>query len=138
MISETYIKRNSFLHRFDPRIKLLFLLFLSIYFILPLSCVKYYAVIIFILLTGIVAIGFKEIIKPIKAIFPLLLMIILFTPPFYPNGKVYMMVFDYPFITDNGLHEAFYLIARFSGLTLLFYLFLKTTKIEDLTFLKVF
>ncbi|MCL2481783.1 MAG: energy-coupling factor transporter transmembrane protein EcfT, partial [Spirochaetaceae bacterium] len=72
-------------------------------------------------------------IKPIKAIFPLLLMITIFTPPFYPGGKVYMMVFDYPFITDKGLYEAFYLIARFSGLTFLFYLFLKTTKIEDLT-----
>ncbi|MCL2480441.1 MAG: energy-coupling factor transporter transmembrane protein EcfT [Spirochaetaceae bacterium] len=133
MISETYIKRNSFLHRFDPRIKLFFLLFLSIYFFLPLSCIKYYAVIVFVFLTGIFAVGFKEIIKPIKAVFPLLLMIVLFTPPFYPDGKVFIMIFDYPFITEKGLYEAFYLIARFFGLTLLFYLFLKTTRIEDLT-----
>ena len=133
MLSETYIKRNSFLHRFDPRIKLFFLLIFSIYFFLPLSCLKYYSAISFIILAGIFSIGFTGIIKPIKSIFPLLIMIILFTPPFYTDGKIYIMFFNYPVVTDKGLYEAFFIIGRFSGLTLLFYLFLKTTRIEDLT-----
>ena len=133
MLSETYLKRNSFFHSVDPRIKLFFLLFFLIFFFLPLTCIKYYSVIFFIFLSGIFSIGLKEIIKPIKTIFPLLLMIILLTPPFYPDGKVYIMVFDYPFVTDKGLYQALYLIGRFSGLTLLFYLFSKTTRIEDFT-----
>ena len=133
MLSETYLKKDSFLHRFDPRIKLFFLLFLSIFFFLRLPGIKYCSVIFLVLLTGITAIGFKEIIKPIKTIFPLLFMIILFTPLFYPDGKIYLMFFNYPFLTEKGLYEAFSLIGRFSGLTLIFYLFLKTTKIEDFT-----
>jgi len=133
MLSETYLKKDSFLHRFDPRIKLFFLVFLSAYFLLPLSCINYYALIFLVFFAGIFAIGLKETIKPLKAIFPLLFMIILFTPPFFPGGKVYIMLFDHPYVTDKGLYEAFYLIGRFFGLTLLFYLFLKTTKVEDLT-----
>ena len=133
MLAETYIKKNTFLHRLDPRIKLLFLLVLSVYFFLPLTCVKYYSVIAFVLFVGIFSIGFKRIIKPIKAIFPLLVMIILFTPLFYPDGKIYIMLFNYPIVTDKGLYEAFYIIGRFFGLTLLFYLFIKTTRIEDVT-----
>jgi len=133
MLSETYLKKDSFLHRLDPRVKLFFLLFFSVYFFLPLSCVKYYSVISFIFLAGIFSVGFKRMITPVKAIFPLLVMMILLTPPFYPDGKIYLMIFERPFVTDKGLYEAFYIIARFSGLTLLFYLFLRTTKIEDFT-----
>ena len=133
MLSETYLKKDSFLHRFDPRIKIFFLLFFSIYFFLPLSCFKYYSVISLVFFTGIFTIGFKRIIAPLKLISPLLLIILLLTPPFYPDGEVYIMLFDRPFVTDKGLYEAFYIIGRFSGLTLLFCLFLKTTKIEDFT-----
>ena len=131
MFSETYLKKKSFLHRFDPRIKLFFLLFLSVYFFLPLSCTKYYVVIFLVLLAGIFAVGFKEMIKPFKTILPLLLMILILNPPFYPDGKVYVILFNYPVVTEKGLYEAFHLIGRFSGLTLIFYLFLRITKIED-------
>ncbi len=133
MLSETYLKKNSFLHKTDPRIKLIFLLFLSIFFFLPLNNVKYYSVVFLIFTAGILTIGFKEIIKPLKAIFPLIFMIILLTPPFHPDGKVYIILFNYPLVTDKGIYESFYLIGRFSGLTLLFYLFLRTTKVEDFT-----
>jgi len=133
MLSETYLNKDSFLHRLDPRIKLFFMLFLSLFFFLPLSCIKYYVVTFFLFLLGIFAIGFKETVKPSKTILPLLIMIILLTPPFYPYGKIYITMFNYPFITYKGVYEAFYLIGRFSGLMLLFFLFLRTTKIEDFT-----
>jgi len=133
MLSEIYFKKDSFIHRLDPRVKLFFLLLFSVYFFLPLSCVKYYSVISFIILAGIFSIGFKKVIAPLKTIFPLLVVILLLTPPFYPDGKIYLMFFDRTLVTDKGLYEAFYIIARFSGLTLLFYLFLRTTKMEDFT-----
>jgi energy-coupling factor transport system permease protein len=131
MLSETYLKKDSFLHNLDPRIKIFFLVFFSVFFFLNLSCIKYYTVVFLIFLSGVFAIGFKEIIKPLKTIFPLLLMIAFLTPLFYPDGKVYITAANYPFVTDKGLYEAFYIIGRFSGLTLLFYLFTRTTKIED-------
>ncbi|MCL2294902.1 MAG: energy-coupling factor transporter transmembrane protein EcfT [Spirochaetes bacterium] len=131
MFSDTYLNRDSFIHRLDPRIKLFFLLFFSIFFFLPLILLKYYGVVLLIFLTGIISIGFKEIVKPLKMISPILILIILLTPPFYPDGEAYLILFNYPLVTDKGLYQAFFLIGRFSGLTLLFYLFLRTVKMED-------
>ena len=131
MLSETYLKGNSLFHRLDPRIKLFCLLFFSVMFFVPLPVFKYYFIISLVFFTGSCALGFREMVKPLKVIMPLLLLIILLTPPFHPEGHPYLSLFDRPLVTDEGLYESFHLIGRFSGLTLLFYLFLRTTKIED-------
>ena len=131
MFTETYLKGNSVLHRLDPRIKLFFLIFLSAFFFVPLPVFKYYCVLLFIFVSGIYSAGFRDILRPVKIIAPLIILIMLLTPPFNSGGTVYLAINGCPLLTSAGLYESFHLAGRFLGLTLLFYLFLRTTKIED-------
>ncbi|MDX9800770.1 MAG: energy-coupling factor transporter transmembrane component T [Spirochaetia bacterium] len=131
MVTETYLKGNSLFHRIDPRIKLFFLLFISIFFFVPLPVFKYYTVIMAIFASGIYSTGLKDILTPVKVIAPLLILIIILTPPFHADGTVYIAIKGRPFLTSAGLIESFHLVGRFLGITLLFYLFLRTTRIED-------
>ena len=132
MLTETYLRGNSFLHRADPRIKIFFLLFFSLFFFLPLHLAKHYAMIAFFIAAGTVSTGFSDILRPLKIVMPLLVLIILLTPPFHLHGKVYLTVFSRTVATSGGIYEAFHLAGRFVGLTLIFFIFLRTTKIEDL------
>jgi energy-coupling factor transport system permease protein len=131
MISETYLKGNSHIHSLDPRIKILYLIFFSILFFIPLPVLKYFLLLLLIFLAGITAAGFKDMLKPVKIIMPLLILIMILTPPFSTEGQVYLSLFDRPLVTESGLLESLRLAGRFLGLTLLFYLFLRTTRIED-------
>lgn len=132
MIAAVYLSGKSFLHKCDPRIKLFFLLFLLVYFFLPLPLFKYLILTASIVVTGIVATGLKDMLNPLKIIAPLLILILILTPPFYTGGRVYLELFDKPIITGDGLSEACHLIVRFLSLTYIFHIFLRTTKIEEL------
>jgi len=133
MISETYLKGSSHIHLLDPRVKLLYLIFFSILFFIPLPVFKYYIFLMLIFAAGITAAGIKEMLKPVKIIMPLLILIMVLTPPFSTEGHVYLSLFERPVLTESGLLESLRLAGRFLGLTLLFYLFLRTTRIEDFT-----
>jgi energy-coupling factor transport system permease protein len=133
MISGSYVEKSSFLHSADARIKLFFLVFLTIIFFLPLPLEKYTAAIAALLITGTLSINLKQTLKPLKAILPLVIMILLLTPPFHTTGTPYIVLWGYPIVTSGGLYQAAYLIDRFIGITLIFAIFLMTTKAEDFT-----
>ena len=131
MITETYQKGSSFLHRLDPRVKIIHLLFFSVVFFLPVSVIKYYAVFSLIFISGCIASGLKNVIKPLKVIMPLLLLIIILTPLFHHEGDVILRTGDFVILTSSGISETLHLVGRFLGITLLFYIFLRTTRIDD-------
>ncbi len=131
MIDSGYLPGESFLHRFDPRIKLLTLLLLSISFFFPLSLPAYGLYLLLPVSAAILSLGFKELWIPIRTILPLLVLVALLTPPFHPSGEELFSVGEIA-ITTAGLREALRLIFRFTGITLSFFLFFRSTDIETM------
>lgn len=131
MFTETYQKGNSLLHKLDPRLKIIYLLFFSVIFFLPVSVIKYYTVFFLIFITAVSASGLGNVLKPVKVITPLLILIILLTPLFHPEGKELLKIGDFTLLTSSGLSETLHLTGRFLGITVLFFIFLRTTRIDD-------
>ena len=131
VFTETYQKGKSFLHMLDPRIKLIYLLFFSVVFFLPVSVMKYYTVFLLIFISACIASGFRNVMGPIKVIMPLLILIMLLTPLFHPEGAVIFKAGNFVILTSPGLNETLHLVGRFLGITVLFFIFLRTTRIDD-------
>ena len=131
MISGTYLPGNSFVHKADPRLKFSLLILWVIALILPVSIaalVAYYLALVLLIWSGI---SLGQVLQPLKTIWPLLLLIALLTPPFHQSGRELYHLGGLVRITEGGLQEAFILIVRFSGITSAFFLFFRTTTIDD-------
>ena len=131
MISGTYLPGHSYIHRTDPRIKFTLLILWVIALILPVSIVSligYYAGLVCIIVTSL---SFRQVVQPLKTIWPILVLVALLTPPFHVSGDVLFQVGGVIQISVGGLQEALILILRFSGITSAFFLFFRTTTIDD-------
>jgi len=131
MITDLYIEGKSFLHRYDPRPKLLSLVLFTIIFFLPfkppvLAC---YCLALCIC-TGL-SLGLRELALAVRSILPILILVILLTPPFTTTGEVLLRIGNRAFVTTGGLIETLRLVSRFVGVTLLFFLFFRTTETEE-------
>ena len=131
MISGAYIPGTSVLHKTDPRVKTVMLLFFSVILFFQISITSLTAILL--LLSGMIIlnIGFSRILHPIKMILPLLLFIFILTPPFYRTGEVLLSFRDIIILTDSGLIQTLRLVMRFTGITFSFYLFFSTTTMDE-------
>ncbi|MDY7028031.1 MAG: energy-coupling factor transporter transmembrane component T [Spirochaetota bacterium] len=131
MISTAFRPGTSLLHRTDPRLKLLLLVAWTAAFIIPSPVaviLRYYlGVVSLITLT----IGPKEVFPPLKSIWPILLLVILITPPFHIGGAEYFRISEWYRVTRAGVEEALTLVFRFTGITSAFFLFFRTTSIDQ-------
>lgn len=131
MITSTYIQGNSILHKADPRIKTILLLSIVIFFFLPLSIPA--ILVIFMALTGIgiYTLGLSRLLQPLKMILPIIIFVIVLTPPFYKGGEILLMVKSIIVLTSEGLIHTVRLLLRFTGITISFYIFFSTTSIDN-------
>ncbi|MCK5672329.1 MAG: energy-coupling factor transporter transmembrane protein EcfT, partial [Spirochaetales bacterium] len=120
----------SIIHKADPRIKTVLLLTIVILFFFPLSITAMAAISFLLLLTGINSLGFSRSLQPIKMILPIIIFVILLTPPFFRGGNPVLVIKDIIILTGEGLEQTLRLIFRFSGITLCFYIFFSTTSIN--------
>ena len=119
-----------FLEQFDPRAKFMVLLiYLPVFFLpLPLFMVSgYLAAIVFM---NLISLGPRGVIRPFLSILPILFLVLLLTPPFQREGEPFIVIGGRILVTTGGINEALRLIIRFSGITLLFYLFANTTNAD--------
>lgn len=133
MIAQVYGKRGTtVVHRYDPRAKTLLLLAFLVLFFLPIR-VGYLAAYLAVLvaLSG-VFLGISNTLRPIRLILPILVLVLLLTPPFYREGNALLTVRGLTVLSVSGLMLALRLIIRFSGITMAFYLFIGTTDPDDL------
>jgi len=131
MISTAFRPGTSLLHRTDPRLKLLLLVLWTAAFIIPspVAVILRYYLGVAVLIT--LTIGAKEIFPPLKSIWPILLLVILITPPFHIGGTEYFRITEWYRVTRAGIEEALTLVLRFSGITSAFFLFFRTTSIDQ-------
>ncbi len=131
MITSTYIEGNSFLHKTDPRIKIIILVDLLVLLFVPIAIpVMIFIVVLFSMITAI-SIGFYRLLIPLKMVLPIVIFILLLTPPFYREGNSLFIVQGKIILTSDGLEQTLRLIMRFSGITVLFFMFFATTTINN-------
>jgi energy-coupling factor transport system permease protein len=111
-----YLTGDSLLHRFDPRAKMLSVLFFSVYAFLPVGLPWLISVYGMLLLVSFIMLGIREAFSPIRSIYPILIMIALFTPPFY---------------RDDPIGTTAMLLLRITIVTTLFFLLFGTTRMSD-------
>ncbi len=132
MIDTLYRDNPSSLHRYDCRLKLFLLPLLLVLFFLPLGTAALCGYTLFFIVLTLFALGYREVLLPLKAIFPLLILIAILTPLFHRSGQPLVEIGIFAFMTDEGAAETLSYIARFSGISTLFFLFFRTTAMENI------
>ncbi len=131
MTTSPYISGDSMLHRLDPRVKVVLLLEICVILFWPTEVVWYAAAAGLMALLLLISGGRRGLASPLKAIFPLLVLVLVLTPLFHTGGELLFAAGPIR-ITSGGVHEALLLISRFTGLTLAFALFFVTTPMRTL------
>ncbi len=124
--------RRSLIHRFDPRAKIVLVLLYLVIFFLPLRILHLCPYLVLIALLTVLSLGPAATLRPLRLIFPILLLVLFLTPPFIRQGPALLSIRGFTLVTRAGLLEAGRLIVRFTGISLLFYLFLGTTAPDSL------
>jgi energy-coupling factor transport system permease protein len=131
MIGTFYRPGRSFLHRFDPRCKLVLLVLFLVLFLLPIPLTLYAGYFAFLVLIILAALGVRELLPPLRLIGPLLLLMAVLTPPFHRQGQVYLSIAGWPLLTSEGVLETARLLVRFTGITLALFAFMRTSSPEQ-------
>ncbi|MDA3957115.1 energy-coupling factor transporter transmembrane protein EcfT [Oceanispirochaeta sp.] len=132
MIDTLFREEGSLLHGYDCRLKLLLLPLLVVYFFLPQSLTVSGGFTLFLLVLTLSVLGGKDLLTPLNMIFPLLILILILTPLFHKTGTVLLSVGNMTLVTSHGLMEALHYIFRLTGISTLFFLFFRTTPMEDI------
>lgn len=131
MISGAFLPGTSFVHQTDPRIKFALLIVWVAALVMPVSLLSLAGYYLALVLLISLALSLKEVLQPLKTIWPILVLVTLLTPPFHQAGRTLFQAGTLFTITIGGLQEALILILRFSGITTAFFLFFRTTSIDD-------
>ncbi len=132
MIDTLYRRRPSLLHRYDCRLKLFFLPLMTVFFFLPLSATALVFYSTGMLLVVLLFLGGRDLLIPVKMILPLLILILILTPLFNREGRALFTAGDVVLVSDRGLEESLIYICRFTGISFLFFLFFRTSPMEDI------
>ncbi|MFP4180890.1 MAG: energy-coupling factor transporter transmembrane component T family protein [Spirochaetaceae bacterium] len=132
MISSGYLPGDSFIHRLDPRVKTVLLLFTAVSFFFPVPPPVILWYLSLCAAAVVISLGIRELWVPIKTILPLLILVTILTPPFHPSGDPLFTLWGPVAVTTGGLRETLRLLVRFSGITLSFFLYFRTTSIDAL------
>ena len=132
MITDTFKPGNSVLHRLDPRPKLILLVATTVVFFLPIPPLYLTPYVALLSLLTILCLGPRQVATPILGILPILMMVTILTPLFHRAGEPIVFLLRMPVLTTQGLRETGRMILRFTGVTFAFFLYLRTTEINNL------
>jgi len=127
-----FLPGRSALHSFDPRCKLALAVLFTVLFFLPLRLPLLAAYLGAVCLAIGLFLGFRELLRPLRTIAPLLLLVLLLTPPFHRGGQVYLRLGGFPLLSAEGMREAVFLALRLAGITFTFFALLRSTDPADL------
>ncbi len=127
-----YRPGRSFLHRLDPRAKLLFLAPLFVAFFLNVPAWLLLLDSAAIMAAVALSLGPRQLLPPLKAIGPVLILICLLTPPFHRGGQALLHVLGVTILTADGLRETLVMLLRFLGITFGFFGIVSTISMDDL------
>lgn len=131
MNTTLFIPGKGPLYQYDPRAKLLTLLYGTAYFFFPIELYWLGISCMTIILVACWHVGTKNSFIPLRSIAPVLLLVLLLTPPFYRTGDSLASFQGFILLTSDGVITTVQLLCRFIGLTYLYYLFFSTTTIQQ-------
>ena len=131
MIGTAYTPGTSIIHRADPRFQLLALLIWVVAFIYPSDLASQGECYLGVIVLFAIGLPLRSILVPIRSIWPILVLVLLLTPPFHVGGRTILDIGGWYRLSTAGLGEALRLILRFTGITSVFFLFFRTTSIDD-------
>jgi len=131
MIESSYHPGNSFVHRFDPRAKLFLLIAYTAAMFLPYQIEILASYTVVMILLALPAAGLRSAFSPLKVLLPIMLLIIILTPPFYKEGEVLVTYNNWILLTDTGLIRTCVLLSRFIGITYVFFIFFRSTPLNQ-------
>jgi energy-coupling factor transport system permease protein len=132
MTVEFFRPGDSALHRLDPRAKLLFL---------PVTLAAFFVPsppwVLFLFVTMIVAViaaflGPGQLLPPLKTLGPILVLILVLTPPFHRGGVPMIRVLGVTLVTTEGADTTIVMLLRFVGITLGFFAVVRTVALDDM------
>ncbi len=132
MITDTFKPGHSILHRLDPRPKLILLVLTTVVFFLPMPPLYLTPYVALLTLLTILCLGPRELVTPILGILPILLFVAILTPLFRREGKPIVLQMVRVITPIDGLTETGRMILRFTVDKLAFFLYLRTTEINNL------
>ncbi len=132
MISSIFISGRGPLYSYDPRAKLLLVLILCVEVFLPVSLIGIYILFTLALISLIHAVGIRQALSPVKAIGPIILIMILFIPFTYRGGDAMIIVGGITIATRESLLQFVTHTGRFITITYLTTLFVWTTRMNDI------
>jgi energy-coupling factor transport system permease protein len=110
-----FVRKDSYLHRFDPRAKFLLMIFSTVYLFVPVMQPFVPVLLASLILVLWTSLGLHEVLNPIRSIWPVLLMITLLTPPFY---------------ADDAFAITAALLLRFTSISYIYYLYFRSTQMS--------
>lgn len=130
---DAYVRRATWVHALDPRVKLAFVaLVFLIVFLWYAFWPNLIVVAVCLWLAGSAQLGWARVIRLLKGLAPLLLFIFVATLPFGArDGGVWLQLGPLP-ITEAAVRQGFVLVTRLLALALAFFLWLSTTDQREL------
>ncbi len=116
----------------DPRCKLPLAVLFTVLFFLPLPLALLGAYLGALSLAIWLGLGLRELVRPLRTIAPLLLLVLLLTPPFHRGGQAWLRIGGFTLLSADGAREAARLALRLSGVTFAFFALLRSTAPSDL------
>jgi len=129
---DVYQQKETFLHRLDPRIKVVALLELLVFVFLPLN---YYFLAIFSISTIIfsnIEMGAKTTWKVFKSVLAILIIMVLFSPMYKDQLPPILYISSWPILYHKGIKELLTIGSRFILITYGFALLLFSTSQKKL------
>jgi energy-coupling factor transport system permease protein len=130
--ADFYLPGTSFLHRTDPRARLLALVGFTACFLVPAEPLPLAGLAIACLAIVGATLGVRQLAALLRALGPALLVIALLTPPFVRGGDVLVTVAGRPIVTTAGVRAAIVYLARLSGIAGVFFALLRSLRLEEL------
>jgi energy-coupling factor transport system permease protein len=130
--ADFYVPGASFLHRTDPRARLLALPGLAACFLVPAEPLALLIVAAACLAVIGIALGRRELAGFLRVVAPVLAFIAVLTPPFARGGSTLVTIAGFPLATTVGVRTALIYLARFTGIAGSFYALLRTLRLEEL------
>ena len=132
MTADFHLPGASFVHRTDPRARLLALLGFSACFLVPAEPLALLLLAAACLAVAGVALGGRQAAGLLRGLAPALVFIALLTPPFTRGGTALVTVAGFPLLTTAGVRAVVVYVSRLSGIAAVFFTLLRTLRLEEL------
>lgn len=132
MTADFHLPGSSFLHRTDPRARLLALPGLTACFLVPAEPLALLAVATACIAVFALALGGRQLAILARALAPVLLFITILTPLSTREGAALVTVAGFPLLTTVGARATLVYLARFTGISAVFFALLRTLRLEEL------